>query len=279
MVNDWTATQNERVVSAYLEMLRQEVAGQRSVKSQMRRAVAAQIGRGEGAVEFKMQNISAALELLHCQWIEGYKPRRNIQRALVDEVRDQVTSDGLLMSLLREDVTRTAVPMFDYSWLERQAPGVTEPPAELQATFQPMPVDFAQLEANNRALGQAGELAVLQREKDKLVQLGHPDLAAEVRHVSVEQGDGAGYDIRSFTPEGTERFVEVKTTRRSELWPMWISANEVEFSKAKESAFELHRVFHFGRERLGIFVLPGAVHETCWLRPANYRAVARSADR
>lgn len=276
MTNEWTSAENERVVAAYLEMLQQEVAGQPIVKSEVRRAVAAEIGRTAGAVEYKMQNVSAALEILHCQWIEGYKPARNLQRSLLDEVRSQVVGDDRLLTLLQEDVTRTAVPMVDFAWSECPPPGFAEPLPEAVGNFQPMPVDFARLEADNRRLGQAGELAVLQREKSNLINLGHPDLAAEVRHVSAESGDGAGYDIRSFTPGGEERFLEVKTTRRNELWPMWISANEVEFSKTKESAFELHRVFHFGRQRVGLFVLAGAVPDTCWLTPATYRAVARA---
>lgn len=37
-------------------------------------------------------------------------------------------------------------------------------------------------------------------------------MAGEVRWVSKKQGDGLGYDIASFTPEGDPVFVEVKTT-------------------------------------------------------------------
>jgi hypothetical protein len=56
-------------------------------------------------------------------------------------------------------------------------------------------------ETNNRDLGQKGELLVVEHEKKSLIENGRPDLAERVRHVSAIEGDGAGYDIRSFTPK------------------------------------------------------------------------------
>ena len=38
-------------------------------------------------------------------------------------------------------------------------------------------------------------------------------------------GDGAGYDILSFETDGTERFLEVKTTVGYERTPFFISPN------------------------------------------------------
>ncbi len=40
-------------------------------------------------------------------------------------------------------------------------------------------------------------------------------LAEKVRHVSQLQGDGAGYDIESYSLDGTIKYVEVKTTKGS----------------------------------------------------------------
>ena len=42
------------------------------------------------------------------------------------------------------------------------------------------------------------------------------DLARKVRWVSEEDGDGAGYDIASFGPDGRARLIEVETTNG---WP------------------------------------------------------------
>jgi hypothetical protein len=38
------------------------------------------------------------------------------------------------------------------------------------------------------------------------------DLANDVRCVSDLDGDGFGYDVRSFEPDGAERLLEIKTT-------------------------------------------------------------------
>src|SRR4051812_14439877 len=52
-------------------------------------------------------------------------------------------------------------------------------------------------DARNRKLGLAGETLVFEVERQRLVAAGRPDLADAVVHVSVVEGDGAGYDIRS----------------------------------------------------------------------------------
>ena len=61
-------------------------------------------------------------------------------------------------------------------------------------------------------MGRAGEERILVHERTTLVMENRRDLAERVGWVSQEDGAGAGYDIASFTPEGRERFIEVKTT-------------------------------------------------------------------
>lgn len=259
-------------------MLRQELAGQTFVKARVHSEVARLTGRNEGAVGQKMQNISYALETLGARGIDGYKALPNIQNALIAEVRSQLTRDPDLLPLMEADVTRRATPRTDLIWNEVPPPQATEPPLdEAPLEFEPLPIDFPRLEDGNRSLGAAGELAVLERERLWLRNGGRPDLAAAVEHVSVERGDGAGYDIRSFDLEERERFIEVKTTRRGSSWPMCVTRNEVRFSEHESERFELHRVFHFSRERMGIYVLRGAVPETCWLSPLTYRAIPKAA--
>ncbi len=62
--------------------------------------------------------------------------------------------------------------------------------------------DAAGRDERNRALGRAGEERVLAHEKATLIANGRPDLANCVKWVSQEEGDGAGYDIASFSPQG-----------------------------------------------------------------------------
>jgi hypothetical protein len=139
--------------------------------------------------------------------------------------------------------------------------------------------DFSVAEAKNRDLGQKGELLVVEHEKKSLIENGRPDLAERVRHVSAVEGDGAGYDIESFTLKGEPKYIEVKTTRGSAGSSFFISANEVEFARQHRDNYHLYRVYQYvdsinsGR----LYVSSGGVEEMFDLTPIQYRAV-RSQD-
>ncbi len=66
---------------------------------------------------------------------------------------------------------------------------------------------------NANEIGLAGELYVLNYEKKILKDNNKIDLAEKVRHISIEIGDGAGYDILSYEFNGDTKFIEVKTTQ------------------------------------------------------------------
>ncbi|MBZ9920175.1 hypothetical protein LB517_24570 [Mesorhizobium sp. BR1-1-12] len=53
--------------------------------------------------------------------------------------------------------------------------------------------DIAQRDAQNRALGRAGEERILARERTSRLAAGHTDLANRIRWVSHVDGHGAGY--------------------------------------------------------------------------------------
>jgi hypothetical protein len=86
-------------------------------------------------------------------------------------------------------------------------------------------VDYTEVDAKNRALGRAGECLVLHYQRETLRRKGRPDLAQRVRHVAAIEGDGAGYDMLSFSEDGTVKYIEVKTTVRVGVAP--ISASSV----------------------------------------------------
>jgi hypothetical protein len=99
-----------------------------------------------------------------------------------------------------------------------------------------------------RALGVAGEEWVVVLEQEHLRRAGHDNLASAVRWVAREDGDGAGYDIRSFRPDGTERLIEVKTTNLGPLTPFYITRWEVEVSRLRAASYSLYRVHGFTRD-------------------------------
>lgn len=274
MAEVWSQTENEAVVAEYFAMLEQELAGQSYVKARSRERVQAMAGRSSGSVEFKFQNISGVLYGLHAPWIEGYKPARNYQADLASTVERYLDDRPATLDLMRASLECAAVPRVDFAWNVVVAPTFDAFP--VGGKVVPLHTDFVRLEAANRTLGTSGELIVLERERERLLAAGRSYLAGRVEHVSSTRGDGLGYDISSFDPDGHPRLIEVKTTRRGRDWPMFVSRNEVTVSRAEASHYVLARVFDFARPKVGLFELPGAIEDTCVLEPETYRALPKA---
>lgn len=108
--------------------------------------------------------------------------------------------------------------------------------------------DVAGRDERNRALGRAGEERVVAHERSALKVAGRDDLAQKVRWVSEEDGDGAGYDIASFTPDGREGLIGVKTTNGWERTHFHITRNELAVAEERGSDWRLFRLWNFSRE-------------------------------
>lgn len=251
-------------------MLAAELRGEPYVKTRVNAEVQRLTGRSRTSIEYKFQNVSAVLIDYRPPFVNGYKPASNYQESLVDVVTAGIARHAELDQLAFASVT--AVP--DTVWADVGLRLVEAPHGDGRLprvqSRTAVKRDFVQIENNNARLGLAGELAVLSWEQRRLEELGRPDLAERVEHVSVTRGDGLGYDIRSFAPGDDERFIEVKTTRRNAYWPMVVSRNEVEFSEEAGDAFALYRVFEFGTGRPGIFQLRGSVTMSCTLDAITY---------
>lgn len=268
----WSSLENEVIVAAYLHMLDLELRGKPFVKSKVNEDVRLKIGRSRGSVEYKFQNVSAVLIELSHPYVRGYKAASNFQVSLRDAVVAQVRTGSDLRAAALDNFAREPTPGADFTWSLTDAPQVEFSPHRdflRRATM----VDFVQVDAANRALGLAGELAVVDLERARLQRAGLEHLANDVRHVSQTEGDGLGYDIRSFDLAGDERFIEVKTTRRGLQWPMLISRNEVRFSQEESARFRLYRVFDFDQPKRGLYELAGSIEESCSLRPTVYEAL------
>ena len=84
-----------------------------------------------------------------------------------------------------------------------------------------------------KEIGALGELIVVAALRNQLLDLGYPQLARAVRHISLET-DQAGYDITAPTISGGRRLIEVKSTTalRGEEITFHISRNELEAGQA-----------------------------------------------
>ena len=132
--------------------------------------------------------------------------------------------------------------------------------------------DYAERDAKNRKIGLSGELLVIQHEKTRLSRLGRSDLAELIVHVSEIEGDGAGYDIRSFKDDGSPLFIEVKSTRGGAETSFFISAAELEFSERHPNDYELIRVFNLQDEGAEFYRLAGKLRERLRLDATAFRA-------
>ena len=257
MAEVWSETEIDLIVADYFAMVSAELAGQPFNKAERNRALQQLIPRSRGSIEFKHQNISAVMLGLGQPWIEGYKPAANFQNALVDGVLRWL--DAHLDWLVPNEPHVTSMPH------DRPPLWIVPPPAQRN---EPPPVDpefmaaigrkydVAERDSRNRKLGKAGEELVLQYERHTLTQAGREDLADKVRWTAVQDGDGYGFDIASFEPDGRERLIEVKTTNGWERTPFHITRNEIEVADSRHDDWRLIRVWNFARDPRAFVLRP-----------------------
>lgn len=131
--------------------------------------------------------------------------------------------------------------------------------------------DPALRDLRNRKTGMIGEELVYHSEIARLRQADRSDLARKVKWVSQEEGDGAGYDIRSFEADGTERFFEVKTTVGHKRTPFFLSRNERDFSEEAPEHFRIFRVYEVGSAPRSFLISP-PLDSALILEASAYRA-------
>ncbi|MCA0035332.1 DUF3883 domain-containing protein [Mesorhizobium sp. B263B2A] len=250
---DWSDEQNDAIVADYFAMLGHDVTGQPYSKAGHNRLLQAAIGRPRGSIEYKHQNVSAVLKGLGETWIPGYKPAFNFQASLVDAVvRWLDRHPEWLAPAARTEMRRPQSALLEEAMLWIGPPPThsnAPPPDETeQMAAIARKHDIAQRDAQNRALGRAGEERILAHERTSLLAAGRTDLANQIRWVSHVDGDGAGYDIRSFDLDGSDRLIEVKTTNGWERTPFHITRNELAASDRHRNDWLLMRLWNFARE-------------------------------
>ncbi len=273
----WNWLECEATVQDYFAMLNKELTGQPLNKAQHRRGLAPKLnGRSEVAIEFKHQNISAVLVEMGQPYIQGYKPAFNYQQQLKQVVFAHIAGHQREFEQLADEASASAAETnIAIDWdkvLDLELPERIASVQEPRRQYLARKTNFSERERSNRNLGERGEAFVIGYERYRLEQLGREDLAKEVEWSSTEQGDGLGYDVRSFNAaQDEELFIEVKTTNSGKYQPFFISENEVAFSRERAKNFSLYRVFDF-KQQARIFQLHGAVDQYVHLQAQNYKA-------
>lgn len=275
----WTSMEVEAVVADYFSMFSKELRLEPYNKAAHRHALSKLLNnRSEGSIEFKHQNISSVLIDLGFPYIAGYKPRSNYQQLLFEVVQEQLIVNRELEDVVRQSVEAPAAKSQVLDILQRlvaapelQLPTPSLRVAEAVKNRYGRSVNYLEREARNSSLGLAGEEFVLLFERTRLESLGLMNLAERVEHTSVEEGDGAGFDIRSFEPNGTDRLIEVKTTAYGKQTPFFVTRNELTVSRQHQTHYHLLRVFEF-RKVPKLFELSGQLDKICRLEPSVYVA-------
>jgi hypothetical protein len=276
---DWSQEEVELIVADYFNMLDKELKGIPYNKAEHNRNLAQFLNsRSRSSIERKHQNISAILSDLGFIFINGYKPLSNYQWLLYKVVSSRVYSDLSLQELADKHTQKPAVlPEIEDILKILMDPPVSDtvnPQGVMFEIGDSAPqhrVNYFAREAQNRSLGLVGEKLVINYEKARLINERKEDLASRVEHVSLTQGDRAGFDILSFDSTGRERFIEVKTTRYSSTAPFFVTPNELSTSKRATTDYYLYRIYNFDK-KARLFYKNGSLDKSFVLQPSEFMA-------
>ena len=279
----WSDVENRTIVSAYLVMLEHEQTGRDYSKTEHWRVLTESYMRPRESVHSKLMNISAVMDALGLPYLKGYAPRRNDHRELFETVQALLTERPDLYNLLMGETT--TLPNRTVESTSGKTIVFDEAPPQRDTHELDIPEEIenivsryehpAERDARNRILGKAGESLVYEYERRRLQTIGRKDLVDSVRWVARDEGDGYGYDIRSFIGEGDEAdqelWLEVKTTNGSATTPFYITRNELQVSKQRPDVFRIFRLYDF-RKQVRAFCLAPPLEKHVSLAPTIYRA-------
>ena len=275
MLESWSNLEVKLIVADYFNMLVDELAGKVVNKTVHRKALRPLLkNRSEGSIEFKHQNLSAVLINLGQPYIKGYLPRYNYQKILIEQVLDYLANNTWLEEYFKrfceKEVNPASVDFEKEKFVvtPQLVQNVEEPIINLKRG--PIKVNFLEREQNNHKLGRSGEELVLEYEKWRLNTIGFSKLADRVEWISQTQGDGSGFDILSRNYDGSDKYIEVKTTKLSKDTPFFFTINELQFSIEHKERYYLYRVFNFD-ESPRMFIKDGDFKTICKSSPIVFK--------
>jgi hypothetical protein len=276
MANDWSQPEVEAIVADYFDMLLKELAGQKYVKAQHNRNVQKLLdNRSRQSVEWKYRNVSAVLVRLGAPYIRGYIPAWNYQGSLLNAVvkyREAHPELEKLFDRFAAEPVSVEVPRLNFEDMltGRPKPEPADPVVEEPSIFYGRTINYLEREQQNSAVGKSGEEVALEYERWRLIKAGKESLADKVEWVSQTKGDGLGFDIRSWSENGKDRFIEVKSTKLTKEAPIFFTRNEYNFARLKRDQFYLYRVFNL-RTDPKLFIVNGGYDDFCRATPVQYK--------
>ncbi|MDC6406285.1 MULTISPECIES: DUF3883 domain-containing protein [Maribacter] len=275
-MNEWSNLEVELIVTDYFSMLYKELTGQDFKKTEHRRSLLPQLNnRSEGSIEFKHQNISAVLINFGQPYIKGYLPRYNYQKILEDKVIEYLYNHKSIEKQFKDFADGDIVQINtskDFTTLIVDPPEINLNFEEPKSIYSKSPIktNYLEKEQRNLRLGLMGEEFVLEYERWRLKSSGNENLANQVRWISNEEGDGAGFDILSKNQNGTDKYIEVKTTKLGKDTPFFFTRNELQFSTHNSKDYHLYRLFNF-EKKAKMFIKNGGLDTICSYVPISFK--------
>lgn len=277
----WSEEENRATIEAYFSLFLADLRGEPINKAATYRELSARFGRASKAFEFKMLNISAVLVRLGWPYLRGLMPKANYQGALEIAVAEHIADRTPIDFAPLDDPDPVGLPLGPVDLVIHPLPhllsgGLLESGNRVVRAAKR---DYSAIEAANTSLGLAGELVVAENEARALFLAGHKKLSNRVEHVAQTQGDGLGYDVLSFEPDGQERHIEVKTTKHGAGTPFFVTDNELRVSEQGPETYWLYRLYDFDdrlvptTKRSPAYRLQGNLRLNLELTPIHYRAV------
>ncbi len=275
MLEPWSDREVELIVIDYFSMLVDELAGIAVNKAVHRRALMPHLNnRSEGSIEFKHQNISAVLIILGQPYIKGYLPKYNFQKILEEKIIDYLTKDITIEKYFKnfsDKEVKPGIVDFHSPKFVVDAPAIqTVEEPRISMNKRPFKINYLEREQNNHRLGKNGEELVFLYEKWSLNAKGYSNLADKVEWISQTEGDGSGFDILSRNSDGSDKYIEVKTTKLSKETPFYFTINELQYSIDHKERYHLYRLFNFD-EAPKMFAKKGDFTTICKSVPVSFK--------
>lgn len=228
--------------------------------------------------EYSEKNIN--LKVYKCKYISGEisdTEHQALKWNKPDEAEslDWADADKPIMETFLDSLPKRIEGEVSYDYFEAEA--VKSNNKDLMRAVQ----DYEKSQKNKQKSGDMAEEAVLKYERDKLNNLGHPDLAELVKKESATNS-AAGYDIKSYEIKSDGSFVEihieVKSARLSSKYiEFFISENEL--NKFKEDPnHKIYCLIKSGRSYKLHEVNKNDFFRNDYLSPMTYRVRIKVAE-
>jgi hypothetical protein len=258
--NAWSQLEVELIVNDYIEMLVAEHSGVAYSKTDHRLKLIAKLdNRSASSIEMKHRNISFALNELGFRYVKGYKPLANVQKSVYQVAFKFVERHPELR--LATQPNTTGEP-------QESNPLVVFESFELAAS------KIKLCQGKSRQLGVSSDSEMLEHAKQlvysfeicRLRTASQIGLSERISFVADK-----GFQILSYTEDGTELQVLVKVLSNDHLCPFQVTADEYFSSKLLDATYRMFVVFWVDSFPFAV-LCTGVLDKYLKLRPHVYTA-------